>query len=43
MSGGEQDSLFEIYRIHVELAERVAHLRESINKIHTGGCIPAVW
>ena len=47
MSGGEQDSLFEIYRIHVELAERVAHLRESINKIHTGmvtGVVAAsVW
>ena len=31
----EQRLLFETYKIHVELAERVAHLRENVNRLHS--------
>lgn len=31
-----QRTLFDLYRLHAELAERVASLREGVNKLHSG-------
>ena len=36
MSDGDRDLLFETYKLHAELAERVASLRESMNKLYSG-------
>ena len=36
MSSDDSHLLFETYRLHVELAERVASLRESLNKLYSG-------
>ena len=36
MSKENVNLLFETYKIHVELAERVASLREGINRLYTG-------
>ena len=36
MSADNNHVLFETYKIHVELAERVASLREGVNKLYSG-------
>ena len=36
MSGDDREMLFETYKLHAELAERVASLRESLNKLYSG-------
>ena len=36
MSDGDRELLFETYKLHAELAERVALLRESLNKLYSG-------
>lgn len=36
MSGQDGHILFEIYKLHTELAERVASLREGVDKLYTG-------
>ena len=36
MSYDEKNLLFETYKLHAELAERVASLREGLNKIYSG-------
>ena len=36
MSEGDRELLFETYKLHAELAERVATLRESLNKLYSG-------
>ena len=41
MSSDENNLLFETYKIHVELAERVASLREGMNKLYLG-VVPSI-
>ncbi len=36
MSGDNRKLLLETYKLHAELAERVASLRESLNKLYSG-------
>ncbi|MCY4642638.1 MAG: hypothetical protein OXC41_08095 [Gammaproteobacteria bacterium] len=36
MGVDERELLFETYKLHAELAERVASLRESLNKLYSG-------
>ena len=36
MSADIQRTMFETYRLHAELAERLASLREDVNKLHSG-------
>ena len=36
MGGDNRELLFETYKLHAELAERVALLRESLNKLYSG-------
>lgn len=36
MNTDEQGIMFETYKLHAELAERLASLREDVNKIHSG-------
>ena len=36
MSYDEKNLLFETYKLHAELAERVASLREGLNKLYSG-------
>ena len=36
MSSNGENLLFETYKLHAELAERAASLREDINKLYTG-------
>ncbi len=38
----ERSLLFETYKIHTELAERVAHLREGLNKLYAGMVVSIV-
>ena len=42
MSSDDSHCLLEIYKLHVELAERVASLRESLNKLYSGMVISIV-
>ena len=42
MSSDDSHFLLEIYKLHVELAERVASLRESLNKLYSGMVISIV-
>lgn len=41
MSSDDNNLLFETYKIHVDLAERVASLREGMNKLYLG-VIPSI-
>lgn len=36
MSSNDSNLLFETYKLHAELAERVAHIRESLNRLYSG-------
>ena len=36
MGGDDRGMLFETYKLHAELAERVASLRESLSKLYSG-------
>ena len=36
MCSNDNDIQFEIYKLHAELAERVAHIRESLNRLYSG-------
>ena len=36
MSADKQGIVFETYKLHAELAERLASLREDVNKLHSG-------
>ena len=36
MNANDRELLFETYKLHAELAERVAALREGLNKLYSG-------
>ena len=36
MCSNDIEIQFEIYKLHAELAERVAHIRESLNRLYSG-------
>ena len=36
MCSNDIDIQFETYKLHAELAERVAHIRESLNRLYSG-------
>ena len=42
MSADDKNLLFDAYKLHAELAERVASIREGLNKLYTGMVATAI-